>query len=165
MQKSKTLVLNSSQIQKKIHRMAWEIYEKNYSEKEIIIAGIEKRGVLLAKRIEDVLMKISKIKISSTYININKKNPLQNKVEIGNIDFQNKTIIVVDDVLKSGRTLTFGIQKFINQPIKKIMTCVLVDRNYKKFPVKADVVGMSLSTTMQEHVKVNLGKDEGVYLE
>ena len=74
-------------------------------------------------------------------------------------------VVVVDDVVKSGKTLMYASQYFLNLKIKKLMTAILIDRNYKKYPIKGDVVGLSLSTTLKDHVKVELGKNESVYLD
>ena len=77
------------------------------------------------------------------------------------VDFTNQTVVLVDDVLKSGKTLMYGAQYFMQKPLKKLTTAILIDRNYKRYPIKADVVGLSLSTTMQEHVSVELGNKGG----
>src|SRR5687767_14255823 len=165
----KTLVLNALQVEQKINRIAYEIYENNYEEKEVIVAGIAPHGFVLAKRIAAVLEKISSIKTSLVEITLNKENPLEAKsaAKIADKEIRDKIIILVDDVLNSGRTMIYGAKLFMNVPVKKIITVVLVDRNHTRYPVKADYVGLSLSTTLQEHISVELkgvGKD-AVYLE
>lgn len=165
MSTSQTLVLNAHQMEQKLHRMAWEIYEQNHQEKDIIIAGIAKRGYVLAERISDILKNISPINIELVKVVLDKDNPLNKEINVSTDNFDNKVVVLVDDVLKSGKTLMYGAQHFMQAPVKKLMTAVLIDRNYKRFPVKADVVGLSLSTTMQEHVSVKLGKKEAVYLQ
>lgn len=152
-------------MEQKIHRMAWELYEQNHAEKNIIIAGIAKRGYVLAERIAEILAEISSIEVKLVAVRLNKDNPLSTPIEVENIDFSNQTVVLVDDVLKSGKTLMYGAQHFMQQPLKKLTTAILIDRNYKRYPIKADVVGLSLSTTMQEHVSVELGKKEAVYLQ
>jgi pyrimidine operon attenuation protein / uracil phosphoribosyltransferase len=165
---SKSLILNSKQIEQKINRIAYEIYENNYDEKSIVIAGIARNGFLLAKRISDVLQNISQIKIQLIEIKLNKENPFENniKLELSEKDLKNKVIILVDDVLNSGKTLMFGTKLFLNSPVKRLTTAVLVDRGHNRYPIKADVVGLSLSTTLQEHITVELNKKgkETVYL-
>jgi pyrimidine operon attenuation protein / uracil phosphoribosyltransferase len=165
---SKSLILNSKQIEQKINRIAYEIYENNYDEKSIVIAGIARNGFLLAKRISDVLQNISQIKIQLIDIKLNKENPFENniKLELSEKDLKNKVIILVDDVLNSGKTLMFGTKLFLNSPVKRLTTAVLVDRGHNRYPIKADVVGLSLSTTLQEHITVELNKKgkETVYL-
>jgi pyrimidine operon attenuation protein / uracil phosphoribosyltransferase len=157
---SNTLILNSKQIEQKINRIAYEIYENNYGEKEIVIAGISKNGFLLAKRISEVLQKISPIKNKLIEIVINKENPLaaEIKITLSEKELKNKVIILVDDVLNSGKTLIFGAKPFLNAPIKRLTTVVLVDRGHNRYPIKADFVGLSLSTTLQEHITVELNK-------
>lgn len=157
---TRTLVLNSKQIQQKINRLAYEIYESNYGEKEIIIAGIAENGYLIAKRINDVLKKISSINTLLIQISFNKKKPSEDEIniELSNKDLKNKVIVLVDDVLNSGKTLIFGAKPFLNTPVKKLVTVVLVDRGHNRYPIKADFVGVSLSTTLQEHITVEIGK-------
>lgn len=165
---TKTLILNSKQIQQKINRIAYEIYENNYDEKEIIIAGIANNGFILAKHIVEVLQNISPIKTKLIEIKIDKKNPLSSEIKIALTDkeLQNKVIILVDDVLDSGRTLIFGAKPFLSSPVKRLTTAVLVDRGHNRYPIKADFVGLSLSTTLQEHITVEINKKgkEAVYL-
>src|SRR5688572_3434374 len=163
----KTLVLNALQVEQKIARMAYEIYENNYEEKEVIVAGIAPHGFVLAKRIAAQLENISSIKTRLVEIKLDKGDPIGSKVKIADKEIRDKTIILVDDVLNSGKTMIYGTRLFMNVAVKKIITVVLVDRNHTRYPVKADYVGLSLSTTLQEHISVELngaGKD-AVYLE
>ena len=162
----KTLVLNKQQLQQRIDRLAWQIYEQNYKEKEIIIAGIANRGVLIAKKIAEKLAKISSIKIKLATIKVDKDNPYNKDIEvdISEKEYKNKVLILVDDVLNSGKTLMYGAKYFLSVPLKKLSTIVLVDRNHNRFPIKADFVGLSLSTTLKEHISVELEKNAGVYL-
>jgi len=162
----KSLVLNKEQIQQKIDRLAWQIYEQNYKEKEIIITGIAKRGVLVAQKIADKLMDISSIKIKLATVRLDKDNPYEKEIEVDitEDEFKDKVLILVDDVLNSGKTLIYGTKYFLSVPIKRLSTVVLVDRNHNRFPIKADFVGLSLSTTLKEHISVELEKNIGVYL-
>ncbi len=165
---AKTLILNSKQIEQKINRIAYEIYENNYDEKEIIVAGISENGYLLAKHISNVLQKISPIKTKLIEIKINKENPVASEIQISMSDkeMKNKVIILVDDVLNSGKTLIFGAKPFLSSPVKRLITAVLVDRGHNRYPIKADFVGLSLSTTLQEHISIELNKKgkEAAYL-
>lgn len=162
---STTLVLNTQQIEQKLRRMAWEIFEKNYLEKEIVIAGISPRGAIISKRLAKHLSKISEMLVEVIEVKLDKNNPLSSPVQVSaHSNLENKVVVLTDDVLKSGKTLMYGSQYFLNQPIKKLMTAILIDRNYKLYPIKADVVGLRLSTTLQEHVSVELGGKEAVYL-
>ena len=163
---SKTLVLDKKQVQQKLDRLAWQIYEQNYKEKEIIIAGIADRGVLLAKKLADKLMEISNIKVKLSAIKVDKDHPFYKDIEVDiqEKEYKNKVIILVDDVLNSGKTLMYGAKYFLSVPLKRLSTIVLVDRNHNRFPIKADFVGLSLSTTLKEHISVELEKNAGVYL-
>ena len=165
---NKIEILNSKQIQQKLNRLTYEVYENNFSEKELLIAGIEGNGYIVAQRVCEELKKISKQKIQLGKITLDKKDPLASNAQINftEKDYKNKTIILVDDVLNSGKTLIFGVKIFLDKPIKKLNTLVLVDRSHTRFPVKADFVGLSLSTTLQEHIVADLSKKgkETVYL-
>tara|TARA_B100000959_G_scaffold140991_1_gene148110 strand:+ start:11244 stop:11747 length:504 start_codon:yes stop_codon:yes gene_type:complete len=162
----KSLVLNKDQLQQKIDRLAWQIYEQNYKENEIIIAGIAKRGVLVAQKLADKLTNISSIKVKLVTIKLDKDNPYEKEIEVDitESEFKDKVLILVDDVLNSGKTLIYGTKHFLSAPIKRLSTVVLVDRNHNRFPIKADFVGLSLSTTLKEHISVELEKNAGVYL-
>ncbi len=163
-----TLILNARQIQQKIDRISYQIYENNFEEKEIIIAGIASRGFILANRLAEKLREITKIKITLAEITVNKDNPLEEeiKLSIQPREFSGKVVILVDDVLNSGKTLIYGLAPFLALPVKRITTVVLVDRNHNRYPIKADFVGISLATTLQEHISVELTKKgkEAVYL-
>lgn len=150
------IILNNQQIAHKIERIAFQILEANVNEKEIIIAGIQGGGLLLAQKIIDVLNKISDKKILLCEINMDKKNPIKSEIKtsLKADQYQNKSVVIVDDVLFSGRTLIYGVHHFLNVPLKQLKTVVLVNRNFKKFPVKADFKGISLSTSMKESVEV-----------
>jgi len=168
MANSPTLILNARQIQQRIDRIAYQIYENNFREKEIIITGIAANGYTLAERISEKLREISSVKVKLAQIVLNKKDPLSGKVKVSlpEKEFKNKVVIVVDDVLESGRTMMYGIDPFLKYSVKRLITVVLVDRDHHSYPIKADFVGISLATTMQEHISVELngGKKDAVYL-
>ena len=153
---NKTLILNNEQIYQKINRISYQIFEDNYLEKEIIVVGIAKKGYLFAEKIANQLEAISNSKITLAKLTINKEDPIKNNGEL-NISsdlLSNKVVILVDDVLNSGRALIYGVKYLLNFPIKKMSTVVLVDRNHKKYPIGTHYVGLSLSTTMQNHISV-----------
>ncbi|WP_298506719.1 phosphoribosyltransferase family protein [uncultured Maribacter sp.] len=161
-------ILSHKQIQHKIKRISYQIYEANVEEKEIIIAGIDGVGLKLAKKIQSVLRKITDAEIVLCKVNMNKKNPLNSEVKtsISVSNYENKSIVLVDDVLNSGTTLIYGVHHFLKTPLKQLKTAVLVNRNHKKYPVKADYKGISLSTSLQEHVHVVLeGSNDRVFLD
>jgi len=155
----KKKILNNLQIKKKIKRISLQIIESNNSEEEIIIGGIEKNGFIISKKISDEIKNNSDIKVKLCKIIIDKKNPRkQISTSLKLEDYQNKSIVLIDDVLNSGSTLIYAVKHFLDTDIKKIKTAVLVDRNHKKFPIKADFKGLSLSTSIQNHVEVVFDK-------
>jgi pyrimidine operon attenuation protein/uracil phosphoribosyltransferase len=158
------LLLTHDQIQQKINRMAYQLFENNFMESEIILAGIEQRGYVLAQRIKSSLIKFSKQKVTLLSIDVEKDSPYQTfqTKEIDKEIFEDKVVIVIDDVLNSGKTLIYGVNQFLHAPVKKISTLVLIDRNHKCFPVNADYVGLSLATTLKQNIRVvfNENKDQ-----
>jgi len=151
-----TQVLDHQAVCSKISRIAWQIFEEFSDEKQIFIAGIADRGYLFASLLKEELDKISDLNCSLHRLSFDKDNPLEDQpiLEPSILDFQNANVVLVDDVLKSGSTLIYGVRYFLNFPIKVMKTVVLVDRNHKRYPVKADFKGLSLSTSLQEHVNV-----------
>ena len=152
---SQNIILNHIEIEHKIKRIAYQIYETFVEEDEIILAGIANNGYVFAKKIGVVLKNISDIEIMLCEVKIDKQNPFNGiTTSIPKEAYTNKSIVLVDDVLHSGTTLIYGVKHFLEMPVKKIKTAVLVDRNHKKFPVKVDFKGISLSTSSKEHVHV-----------
>lgn len=152
---SQNIILNHQEIEHKIKRIAYQIYETFAEENEIILAGISNNGYLLAEKINVTLNSISDLKVTLCEVKIDKSNPFNEiTTSISPEVYKNKGIVLVDDVLNSGTTLIYGVKHFLNVPLKKFKTAVLVDRNHKKFPVKADFKGISLSTSSKEHVHV-----------
>ena len=163
--KERDIILNHEQIQHKIKRIAYQIYETNVNETELIIAGIANNGYIFAERLYKELTEISEIKVSLCKITMNKKNPLNTvKTDLDLNNFNNKAIVIADDVLSSGTTLMYAVQHLLNVPLKRLKTTVLVNRNHKKFPVKADFKGLSLSTSSHNNVEVVFGDSDTVYL-
>lgn len=163
----KTLVLDHDSILQKIRRIAYQIYEFNYDEKELIFVAIEKQGSILAERLKPIVEEISGIQVKLMSLKINKKSPLDIPVLSGDGDeLSKKSVILIDDVLNSGRTLIYGARHILTYPVRNLTTVVLVDRRHRKFPIKADFVGLTISTTIQDHIAVEFkkGKD-AVYLE
>jgi pyrimidine operon attenuation protein/uracil phosphoribosyltransferase len=154
------IILNHQQIEHKIKRIAYQIHETFADEEEIILAGIANNGYVLAEKINDVLKEVATLKVTLCKVKIDKQNPFSPILtSIDKEAYSNKGIVLVDDVLNSGTTLVYGVKHFLEVPIKKFKTAVLVDRNHKKFPVKADFKGISLSTSSKEHVHVVFEED------
>lgn len=149
-------ILTHEQIQYKVKRIAYQIYEANVEEKELIIAGIDGGGLKFAKKISAVLEDITKAKIILCTVKMNKDNPLDGGVRTSLEEkmYKNKSVVLIDDVLNSGTTLIYGVHHFLKTPLKQLKTAVLVNRNHKKYPIKADFKGLSLSTSLNEHIKV-----------
>lgn len=166
MTNTKNCILNHEEINHKIKRIAYQIYESNVNENEVILAGIDSNGYILAKKLKANLDKISELNVVLCKVTIDKKNPLQPiKTSLNIDDYTNKSVVLIDDVLNSGSTLIYGVKHFLNVPLKQCKTAVLVNRNHKKYPVKADFKGLSLSTSLNEHVEVVLeGKNYEAYL-
>jgi pyrimidine operon attenuation protein/uracil phosphoribosyltransferase len=149
------IILNNQEIDHKTKRIAYQIYETFVDEKEIILAGISSNGFVFAKKINTILNLICDLKVTLCEVKIDKQNtfnPITTSITKEN--YSHKNIVLVDDVLNSGSTLIYGVKHFLEVPIKKFKTVVLVDRNHKKYPVKADFKGISLSTSSKEHVHV-----------
>lgn len=168
MPETQVLILNKQQIEQKINRIAYQILEDNLGEKEIVLAGIWDRGYKLALRLQKVLQEISDFKLTLLRVDIEKQNSkLVAKTDLPESEWKNKVIILVDDVLNSGKTLAYGLGVFLNTPHKKIRTVVLVDRSHKIFPIATDFVGLELATILKEHVDVVMdvaGEEDRVYL-
>lgn len=157
---SQNTILNHQEIAHKIKRIAYQIYETFVDEKEIVIAGIAENGYVFAEKIAETLQSIAPIKVILCEVFIDKQNPNKKiTTSIPPEKYTNKGLILVDDVLNSGTTLVYGVRHFLDVPLKKFKTAVLVDRNHKKYPVKADFKGISLSTSLFEHVNVVFEKD------
>ena len=163
MTKENNIILDTVQIDQKIKRIAYQIYESNSDEKEVVIAGITGNGYIFAEKLVKVLSEISELKLTICLVNINKKNSLDIvTTTLADDDYKNKSLVLVDDVLSSGNTLIYGVKHFLEVPLKRFKTAVLVNRNHKKYPVKADFKGVSLSTSIKEHVQIDFLEDESV---
>ena len=159
-------ILDKEQIQEKIKRISYEIYEESFDDKSILICGIEENGSIIAKKIIKELQSICDIKIEFMSIDLNKRKPL-NTVEIKSSknNIKNKSIVLIDDVSNTGKTLIYVIKELIKFEPKKINTAVLVNRDHTLFPIKINFVGLSLSTSIKSHIEVKLDdKDVGAYL-
>ena len=159
MAKKNNIILTDQEIKHKIKRIAYEIYENNVDEKEIVLAGIAENGYLLAKKLKIELSKISQLKPILCKVEINKKQPRTLiTTSLNKNNYTDKSVVLIDDVLNSGTTLIYAVKHFIEVPLRQFKTAVLVNRNHKKYPVKADFKGISLSTSMQEHINVIFDK-------
>jgi len=160
-------ILTAAQIAQKLRRMAFEIWEQNSEEEEIFMIGIREVGAAVAAKIAEILQEISPLKIQLSSLEINKKNPLEKEPVLTAGALNGKSVILVDDVANSGKTLLYALKPLLAFEPKKIQVAVLVDRKHKNFPVTPDIIGHSLATTLQEHIIVNYegGKLTGAHLE
>lgn len=162
----KQIILTQQDINNKVRRIAYQIYETFADEQEIVIAGITGNGYVFAVKLAEILKEIAEMEVKLCEVRINKQQPLEPiTTSLLPAEYANKCILLADDVLNSGSTLIYGVKHFLEVPLKKIKTAVLVDRNHKQFPVKADFKGLSLSTSLKEHIQVVFeGDEEYAYL-
>ena len=156
-------LLNAEEIEQKLIRMAYEIAERHYTEKNIVFIGIEDNGAAVSKRLFELVKEIVTIPCEINSLLISKKNPI-GSVQLSNpLSLKNKCIVLIDDVFNSGKTLMHAASFLAAQEIHRLTTAVLVERKHRRFPIKADFVGLKLSTTLKEHVTVNMdGKNSSV---
>ena len=166
MAESKNYILDQSLAEKKLRRMALEIIENNAGEKQVILAGIRDRGRVVAECICKLLSEVGSLPAEVINISLDKELPKEVMISKA-IDFNDKVIIVVDDVANSGKTLLYALKPFLDFQPRKIQTLVLVARSHNSFPVHPDYVGLSIGTTLQEHIYVEVGDNKilGAYME
>lgn len=159
-------ILNGTQLDQRIRRISFEIYENNIDDKEIVLAGISDNGFDLAKLFKKELKAISPLSITTVKININKAKPFtdETKLETSIDVIDRKSVILIDDVLNTGKTAAFALKTLLDANVKKIEFAVIVNRSHKSFPIYPKYRGYELATTINEHVDVRLRDDKGVYL-
>jgi len=162
----KTLVLTDEQIRNKIRRMAYEIYEHNFEEKSLVLAGIDGQGHVLAQLLQAEIQNISQLDCSVVRITVNKSAPETGEVilDVPLKELSKKNVILVDDVLNTGRILTYGMKPILSVAVKKIEVAVLVNRSHALYPILPKYTGYELSTTLDDHIEVVLKKKYAVYL-
>ncbi len=150
------LVLNQHQIAQKITRISHEILEDTYGVSELYIGGIVGNGEIFAQQICEIIQKNSSQKVSYFKIDLDKEKPLEREIKftIDSESFVGKTIILVDDVINSGKTMQYAVMKVLEKPVHSLKTVALVDRTHRRFPIKCNFVGLTLSTTLGERVDV-----------
>lgn len=154
-----TQILSHSQIRYKIERIAYQIHETHLEEETLILAGIEGNGYYFAEELFLFLQQISHLKVTMAKISLDKTNPLFGvRCNLSEEMFKHQNIVLVDDVLNSGLTLMYGVAHFLSVPVRQLKTAVLINRNHKKYPIKADFKGMSLSTSLCDNVEVRFDK-------
>ncbi|MFN6177148.1 MAG: phosphoribosyltransferase family protein [Flavobacteriales bacterium] len=163
----RTIVLDHEHVQRKLQRIAHQLHEENYSEKSIVVVGVAPRGMALAKRLQGLLSAMASFEVELVELALDKDKPLEAPVKLSTelASLRGRTVVLVDDVLMSGRTLMYAAAHLVTVPLKRLTTVVLVDRRHRSYPIRADIVGLTLSTTTQEHISVELGRKDTVYLD
>jgi len=163
---NKKYILTAAVAEKKLRRMALEIAERNYNEPQLVLVGIKEHGLVIAKKISDFLKDNFKGGIAVIELSIDKNKPAAVTLSTA-MDFNDKTIILIDDVANSGKTMLYALKPLLEQYPKKIQTLALVERTHKTFPVDVDYVGLSVSTTPDEHIYVEVENEtvSGAWIE
>jgi pyrimidine operon attenuation protein/uracil phosphoribosyltransferase len=166
MSTTRTQVLDHDHVQRKLQRIAIQLCEENYSVKEVVIVGIAPRGAKLAQRLADLIEATGTMRVRLAELSLDKDAPLTGpvKLTVELATLKDRTVVLVDDVLMSGRTLMHAAAHLVQVPLARLTTVVLVDRRHRTYPIRADIVGLTLSTTVQEHITVELGKRDAVYI-
>ena len=161
----KKYVLNRAVAEQKMRRMALEVMENNQDETELILVGIRESGSVVARNIQRMIAEIADVKTELLTIKLDKRLPAE-IVLSETLDFNDKVIIIIDDVANSGKTLLYSLKPFLDYHPKKIQSLVLVERSHNSFPVHSDYVGLSIATTLQEHIYVEVDGEKiiGAYL-
>ncbi len=156
----RALILNSDEIRQKTIRIAYQIVEDNYNTTELTLIGIKLNGFTYATKLKSEIEQIDKnIKITLLELELDKLNPLLKDIKLKPAGSLNKeTVIIVDDVANTGKTLFYALQPILKFSPAKVQVAVLVDRQHKLYPVSPDFVGLSLSTTLKEHIVVEFDK-------
>ena len=158
------IILTKKQIEHKILRMSFEIIESNLEERSLDLIGLEKNGFIIAKKIGKYIKENSNLKVRIIKMEL-KKQDKKEAIFSEKINIKTGTIILIDDVLKSGETIIYAIKEILNYNISKLKTAILINRNHNIFPVGVNYVGLELSTTMEDHIEVVLGKGKiGAFL-
>ncbi|MEO7306288.1 MAG: phosphoribosyltransferase family protein [Ferruginibacter sp.] len=152
-------ILTAETANKKLRRMALQVVEQNHTEKELILIGIKTHGTVIAEKMRQFLKEVFTGQVIVLELSMDKKNPLTIELS-GGMNFNDKTILLIDDVANSGRTMLYALKPLLEQFPKKIQTMALVERTHKTFPVDVDYVGLSVSTTADEHISVEVEKGE-----
>ena len=155
----KKYILSKEVAAKKLRRMALQVAEQNYGEPQLILVGIKDNGTVIANKISNDLRQFYKGDVVVAQLSLNKKRPAEITIQPA-IDFNDKAIVLIDDVANSGSTMLYALKPLLQTYPKKIQTLALVERTHKSFPIDVDYVGISISTTRDEHIYVELDGDE-----
>lgn len=155
----KKYILSAEVANKKLRRMALQVVEQNYNAEQLVLIGIKKNGMVIAEKIRQYLKDVFKGEVIVIELSLDKKKPSAITLSSG-MDFNDKTVLLIDDVANSGRTMLYALKPLLEQLPKKIQTLALVERTHKTFPVEVDYIGLSVSTTTDEHIYVEVANGE-----
>lgn len=161
MDKERVLILDKERIDRKLQRMAYQIWENNSHETEVTLIGIANGGLAVAESLAARLRQISPLKVHVIPVKLDKKQLLSSEIKLDE-DLSGRSVVLVDDVANSGKTLLYAMKPLLAYEVKKIMVAVLVDRKHKSFPISSDIVGHSVATTLQEHIEVETDNNNGI---
>ncbi len=159
MNKERILILGKERIGWKLQRMAYEIWEHNSHETRIVLAGIQGSGLAVANALAEKLRSISSLQVEVLPLKMNKRQLIGEDIKIDE-NLSGCSVVLVDDVANSGKTLLYALRPLLEFELKKVMIAVLVDRKHKSFPISPDIVGHSVATTLQEHIEVETHNGE-----
>ncbi|CAI8332116.1 MAG: Bifunctional protein PyrR [Flavobacteriia bacterium] len=163
----RSLILDDHQVNLRLQRMAWEILEVAGDPCDLVVAGIQGMGHVLAEQLADRIESSGTTSCSLTRIELGRPEKPGDPFTLSQpLDVvADKWVVLVDDVTNTGVTLAHALTPFLQQPTRGISMAVLVDREHHRYPVRADIQGLSLATTLQEHIDVQWdGKAWSVYL-
>ena len=162
---TKILIMENEEILSRLHRMAFEIYERNYHHQVLHVIGVNERGSYLASKILEYLQKVSPLEFVYSQAQVDKhSDPISYgiQLEMDPAELKGKDVIIVDDVLYTGRTLLNVVAILLQAGPSTIQTAILVDRGHRSLPISPDFVGVELATTLQQHVSVEIDREQEV---
>ena len=161
---NKTSILNSADIAARIRRMAFEVYEQNFGETEIYLLGIGDRGSYISGQLLNELRAISPLVCKEFRAEIarNESGLMGLSLDLSASEIEDKVVLVIDDVLYSGRTQLSAVAQLLTAHPKRIQTLCLIDRGHRMMPIRPDYVGLELATTFQEHVSFEVVDGQAV---
>jgi len=161
-------ILDAQTAELKLDRIVFQILENTFHSSSIVLLGIEEGGFVIAGKLsEKIKIYYPQKTIELLSLTIDKINPVGKKIALNpHTDLNGKTIVLIDDVANTGKTMFYAFNELTKYNIEKLVTCVLIDRTHKKFPIQSDIVGLQMATTFNEHiiVKIEQNKVEGAYL-
>lgn len=159
-------LLNQEAAEQKLHRMALELAEQLAGHKSLVVLiGIRNSGTVIAEKIATLLRKYVTNEVKVISVSMDKTHPTDITLS-ETIDLNNTHVVIADDVTNSGKTLLYALKPLLSYYPKSIQTLVLVERMHKQFPVNPDYVGLSVATTLQDHIQVEVlnGEVLGAYI-